>query len=86
VGARTPSIRACYLRPSLLQPSLGFSVADEPEQPSEESETVTATEPELRCMRSEGLCELTGVVVSTSDGVDDDAGDGLRVLVIEEKI
>jgi hypothetical protein len=74
------------MRPNLLQPSLGLSIADETEQPSKESETVTATEPELRRMGSKGIRECARVVIGSTDSIDNHVGDGLRILVVEEEI
>jgi hypothetical protein len=56
------------------------------EQPSEESEPIASPETEPTGPGSEGLGEGGGMVVGVSNGVGHDAGHGLRVLMVCEKV
>jgi hypothetical protein len=84
-GARSGFLdRVAALR--RLHVSLGLRITDEVEKPAQERETVSSAEAEVCCALRELLGEGRGVVVSVSDGVDDDLCDGGRILTIAEEI
>ena len=70
----------------LIEPELGIRVADEPEEPAEEGETVAAAQSEARGVGRECLGEAAGVVVDVADRVSDDVGDGFGVFVVQEEV
>jgi hypothetical protein len=71
---------------SLFHPSRGLRVADEIEQPAEESETVLSPESEPRRVRSERVGKGARVVEGLTDCVGNDVSHGFGILAVGEQI
>ncbi len=74
------------MSPSLHHPFGCLGVANEIEQPAQESDAVLSPESKLRGVRGEGVREGAGVVVGAADCVDDDMSYRLGVLAVGEQI
>jgi hypothetical protein len=67
-------------------PLLGLGVADEVEKPTEESDPITAAQPETSGVRAERLRECPDVVVYPSKRVGYELANGLRILAVGKEI
>lgn len=74
------------MSPSLRHPFGCLGVANQIEQPAQESDAVLSAETELRGVRSEGVREGAGVVVGAADCVGDNVSYRLGVLAVGEQI
>ncbi len=74
------------MSPSLHHPLGCQGVADQIEQPAQESDAVPSPESKLRAVRSEGVREGAGVVVRAADCVGDDMSYRLGILAVGEQI
>jgi hypothetical protein len=78
-GAETMFLRRCY-------PSRRVSVADELEEPSKKSKTITMPEAKACCVNCEPVSECAGVVMGPADRIGDEVSDCIGVLTIEEEV
>lgn len=69
-----------------LHPSRRVTVMDEVKKPLEESEAITFSQAEARCLRAERVGKSTWIVVDVSNGLNDQVRDGFRVLAILEEV
>ncbi len=74
------------MSPSLPHPFGCLGVANQIEQPPQESDAVLSPESKLRGVRSEGVREGAGVVVGAADCVGDEMSYRLWVLAVGEQI
>jgi hypothetical protein len=74
------------MSPSLPHPFRRLGIADQIEQPTQESDAVLSPEAKPRGVRSEGICKGAGVIVGAADCVGHDLSHRLGVLAVGEQI